>query len=175
MAESHAGWPGLRRLSPGHPAWHRRDPPPTITRLARSPVRSTAAVPGRTPAPAPTEDGMDDPATNGLPPGGHEETTRRAEEALRRSEARYRALAEATSRAVWCWSPDGGGGDFTATQGWGEDLTGQSVPEQTADANGWLAVVHPDDRDAAAAAWGASRQAGTPYDVEYRVRAKAGG
>jgi PAS domain S-box-containing protein len=96
-------------------------------------------------------------------------------EALRRSEARYRALAEATSQAVWCWSPDGGQGDFAATQRWWEDLTGQTPKEQADNTTGWLDVVHPDDREAAGSAWGNSIATGNPYDVDYRVKARRGG
>jgi PAS domain S-box-containing protein len=40
---------------------------------------------------------------------------------------------------------------------------------------GWLDVVHPDDREAAGAAWGTALATGVPYDVEYRVRARVGG
>jgi hypothetical protein len=36
-------------------------------------------------------------------------------------------------------------------------------------------VVHPDDRERAAATWNVSLATGTEYDVEYRVRARAGG
>src|SRR4051812_3376392 len=109
---------------------------------------------------------MDQPSRNGADGtrGG-----RQAEEALRRSEARYRALAEASSQAVWCWSPDGGEGDFSATQRWWEELTGQAPQEQGDKTTGWLNVVHPDDREAAGSAWGDSIATGAPYDVEYRV------
>ena len=93
-----------------------------------------------------------------------------AAEALRRSEARYRALAEASSQAVWCCSPDGGGGDFSATQRWWEELTGQKPEEQADQTTGSLAVVHPDDREVAGSAWETSIATGKPYDVEYRVK-----
>ena len=36
-------------------------------------------------------------------------------------------------------------------------------------------MVHPDDRDRAAAAWTTSLTTGLRYDVEYRVRARDGG
>ncbi len=95
--------------------------------------------------------------------------------ALSRSEARYRALAEASSQAVWGWSPDGSSGDFSATQAWWAELTGQTPEEQSDKTTGWLAVVHPDDREAAGSAWETSLATGRPYDVEYRVTARAGG
>jgi PAS domain S-box-containing protein len=111
---------------------------------------------------------MNDTARNGGP------TRMGAEEALRRSESRYRALVEATSQVVWSWSPDGGPGDFADTQRWWEELTGQTPEEQGDGTVGWLAVVHPEDRDTAAPAWRNSLASGKPYRVEYRVKAREG-
>ena len=96
-----------------------------------------------------------------------------AEEALRRSEARYRALAEATSQAVWFWDPATGGGQFETTQRWWEEITGQTPEEQQGE--GWLERVHPEDRERARAAWTTSMTAGVPYQVEYRILDRAGG
>jgi PAS domain S-box-containing protein len=111
------------------------------------------------------------PALNGTmpparPPG---------DDALRRSEARYRALVEASSQAVWSWSPKNGSGDFEGAMRWWEDLTGQPVAVQKRTDTAWLDMVHPDDHATAAAAWGTAITTGVPYDVEYRVRARAGG
>ncbi|WP_162672245.1 PAS domain S-box protein [Gemmata massiliana] len=99
----------------------------------------------------------------------------RSEEALRRSEARYRALVEASSQAVWSWSPQEANGDFEGTMRWWADVTGQSVEEQGRTGTAWLDVVHPDDRAAAGTAWGTAIATGTPYEVEYRVRGREGG
>ena len=99
----------------------------------------------------------------------------KSEEALRRSEERYRALIEATSQAVWSWSPDGANGDFERTQKWWEEITGQTPEQQRESHTAWLEVVHPDDREVAGAAWGKAISTGVPYDVEYRVRAREGG
>ena len=96
----------------------------------------------------------------------------RAQEALRASEGRYRALVEATSHAVWSSSPTGATGDFAVAERWWADLTGQSPSDRP---GRWLDVVHPDDRDRAAAAWTTSLTTGARYDVEYRVRARDGG
>ncbi|QEL18675.1 hybrid sensor histidine kinase/response regulator [Limnoglobus roseus] len=113
-----------------------------------------------------------DPGRNGATkPVDHQ----RGEEALRRSEARYRALVEASSQAVWSWAPGESDGDFAATQRWWEALTGQTLEEQRRTDTAWLDVVHPDDRAAAATAWGSAIATGVPYDVEYRVRAREGG
>ncbi|WP_088256676.1 PAS domain-containing protein [Fimbriiglobus ruber] len=94
----------------------------------------------------------------------------RHDEALRRSEERYRALVEATSQAVWSWSPEGANGDYAQTQQWWEKITGQTVEEQSQSHTGWLDVVHPEDREAAAIAWSSALSSGIKYDIEYRVR-----
>ena len=113
-----------------------------------------------------------DPARNGAAKPSDRQPS---EDALRRSEARYRALAEASSQAVWSWSPGGVNADFQNTMRWWEEVTGQTVEEQGRRHDSWLDVVHPDDRDAAGKAWGTALATGSPYDVEYRVRAKEGG
>ena len=97
---------------------------------------------------------------------------KRAEEVLRRSEARYRALAEATSQAIWVWDPTAGGG-VDETPPWWEEVTGQT-PEQQAEL-GWLAALHPGDRERARAAWLGALATGTPYSIEYRVRRRRDG
>ena len=96
------------------------------------------------------------------------------DEALRRSEARYRALVEATTQAVWSWNPRDDTNDMEAAQRWWEQLTGQSVADQRADAECWLAFVHADDRESAQAAWAEARATGGIYDTEYRVRGRDG-
>ena len=96
-------------------------------------------------------------------------------EALQRSEARYRALAEASCQAVWFWDPATGTGEFDATQRWWEEATGQSPADQSArEYQGWLERVHPEDRERARAAWVGALASGIPYDIEYRVLARTG-
>jgi PAS domain S-box-containing protein len=112
---------------------------------------------------------MSDQGVGGAAPAGA------GDEALRRSEERYRALVEATTQAVWTWSPETGAGEFERTQRWWAEVTGQTTEEQRGSQTAWLDVVHPDDRAAAETAWTTSRATGVPYDVEYRVRARDGG
>ncbi|WP_193789097.1 PAS domain-containing protein, partial [Zavarzinella formosa] len=97
------------------------------------------------------------------------------DEAIRQSEERYRALVKATGQIVWSWSPDGAKTDFTQTQQWWEEITGQTLADQRRSGTAWLDVVHPDDREAAGAAWDISLSTGNLYDVTYRVRSREGG
>ena len=99
----------------------------------------------------------------------------KAAESLRQSEGRYRALVEATSQAVWSWSPSSANGDFEQTQRWWEQITGQSTEDQKNNPLIWLDVVHPEDRPAAASHWSKALESDQPYDVEYRVRTRSGG
>jgi PAS domain S-box-containing protein len=96
---------------------------------------------------------------------------KRTEGELRRSGARYRALVRASSEAVWVVGP----GDVGSDEGlaWWCATTGQT-PEEVRD-RGWLAAVHPDDRERARSEWLAAQAGGGPYDVEYRVRSRDGG
>jgi PAS domain S-box-containing protein len=95
---------------------------------------------------------------------------KRAEEALARSEARYRALVTASSDAIWYAAPDTGTSEVGVR--WWCGLTGQTPAEGAA--GGWIDAVHPDDRDRVRAAWGAAVAAQAPYEIEYRVRARDG-
>ncbi len=84
--------------------------------------------------------------------------------ALAESETRYRALVEATAMIVWRASPDG-----AILDGWGWDiLTGQSAEEYRG--NGWLDVIHPEDRDGVIALWEGLLAASETKTLEYRVR-----
>ena len=73
---------------------------------------------------------------------------RRAQEALRQSEARYRALVAATARIVWTSSADGRR-PLDLSQ-W-VTFTGQSTVE--AAGSGWLQAIHPDDQGEAIRVW----------------------
>jgi len=91
-----------------------------------------------------------------------------AEQALRRSEARFRALVEASGPIVFRAEP---GTDIVAAPGW-TVLTGQ--PEAALRGDGWLERVHPDDRAAVLAGWRAGLLAVTPVRVCYRVLTRDG-
>jgi PAS domain S-box-containing protein len=90
---------------------------------------------------------------------------KRAEDALRESEQRWRGLAEALPQLVWSATPDGAC-DYFSRQ-WTEHT---GVPEEALLGWRWLSVLHPDDRARTRALWLESVAGRGPYDVEYRVR-----
>jgi PAS domain S-box-containing protein len=90
---------------------------------------------------------------------------KRAEEALRESEQRWRSLTEALPQLVWSATPDGAC-DYFSTQ-WTE-YTG--VVESELLGWRWMDVLHPDDRQSIRQFWTDSVAGRRAYDVEYRVR-----
>ncbi|HEY8566411.1 MAG TPA: PAS domain S-box protein [Beijerinckiaceae bacterium] len=103
--------------------------------------------------------------------GIHQDVTEqhRAQAALRESEARFRALAEATPQLVWSTLPDGAC-DYLSPQ-W-EDYTGRPAADHHG--LGWQEAIHPDDRPRAAQAWALAAARFADYDVEYRLRGSDG-
>jgi len=93
---------------------------------------------------------------------------RQAEQALRESEAEFRALAESMPQMVWMARPDGWNTYFN--QRW-VDYTGLSLEESYG--HGWNTPFHPDDRHRASDAW-QQAIAGGDYNVECRLRGADG-
>lgn len=93
---------------------------------------------------------------------------KRLEEAHRRSERRTRALMEGIPQLLWR-------ADRATEWAWASPqwtaFTGQS--EEDSRDMGWLSVVHPDDRDAALAAW-TRADAEDGFEVENRLRCHDG-
>src|SRR5271170_7235699 len=94
---------------------------------------------------------------------------RRAEEALRESEQRWRNLTEALPQLVWGARPDGECDYFSA------QWTNYSGVKQI-DLLGWrwMDALHPDDREPTRQFWTESVAGRQPYDVEYRIRRSDG-
>ena len=90
---------------------------------------------------------------------------RRAQEALRQGEARYRALVAATARIVWTSSADGRR-PLDLSQ-W-VAFTGQSAPE--AAGSGWLQAIHPDDQVEAVRVWKEAVRERKPMVTTHRLR-----
>jgi PAS domain S-box-containing protein len=96
----------------------------------------------------------------------HDITERkRAGEALRRGEERFRSLVTATAQMVWTTDAEGNVTDDVPA--W-RAYTGQSY-EQVKGA-GWADALHPEDRQRTLATWSRALQTRSPYDTEYRVR-----
>jgi PAS domain S-box-containing protein len=94
---------------------------------------------------------------------------KRAEDALRESEARFRQIANSLPQLVWTCAPDGQC-DFLSRQ-WVE-YTGAPEAEQLG--YGWLERLHPEDRERTAAAWAHAVAAGGDLQVAFRIRDKDG-
>lgn len=90
---------------------------------------------------------------------------KRAEQALRESEARFRQLAESLPQLVWTATPDGRC-DYLSPQ-W---IVYTGVPAAAQLGYGWLDQVHPDDRESVRAAWGDALSSGRAHRVENRLR-----
>ena len=73
---------------------------------------------------------------------------RNAEEAVRRSEERYRSLVQAGAQVVWVTTPTGEIAEDSPEWRW---ITGQSLEEYLG--SGWLDAVHPEDRERVERDW----------------------
>jgi PAS domain S-box-containing protein len=87
------------------------------------------------------------------------------QEALRKSEERYRSLVEATSQIIWDTSA---AGEFVSEQPRWAQFTGQTYEEYQG--WGWLKAIHPEDQLLTAKLWKQALANGSLYEIEYRVR-----
>lgn len=87
------------------------------------------------------------------------------QEALRKSEERYRSLVEATSQITWNTNAEG---ELTTAQPKWAAFTGQTYEEYLG--WGWLNAIHPDDQPLTAQVWKTSLAGHTLYEVEHRLR-----
>ena len=91
--------------------------------------------------------------------------SREAERALRESEARFRTMAD--SAPVMIWIADVDGNASWVSRSWLE-FTGRTLDDQVG--QGWMDVVHTDDRERAMATYRTHAAAREPFRVEMRVR-----
>ncbi|MBC8143903.1 MAG: PAS domain S-box protein [Armatimonadetes bacterium] len=90
---------------------------------------------------------------------------KQAQEQLRYSDDRYRALVDASSQVVWTNTAEG---MMTGAQpGWSR-LTGQTEAEYQG--YGWSKAVHPGDAQPTIDAWETSVRTRSPFLFEHRVR-----
>lgn len=92
-----------------------------------------------------------------------------AELALRDSEARFRALVEASAQIVW--TSDAAGHVIDESPSWCA-FTGQSEADRRGD--GWLDAMHPEEQEAARTTWRRCIQDQQPLDAEFRLRHVSG-
>jgi PAS domain S-box-containing protein len=90
-------------------------------------------------------------------------------EKLRESEERYRLLVDMIPQNVWTTDPEGHHTYFSRR--W-YDFTGAT--EDASHGEGWMAWIHPDDRERMLARWQHSLDTGDPYEIEYRFRGADG-
>lgn len=104
---------------------------------------------------------------------GHIIARSNAEEALLRSEERFRTAINATRDGLWEWDCQTNKEFFSPR--WCE-IIGYSPddPELVHDFNSWATRIHPDDYDNVILALNQHLESGTIYDVEYRHRHKSG-
>jgi PAS domain S-box-containing protein len=87
------------------------------------------------------------------------------EEALFKSELRFRSLIAATKQIVW--TTNARGEVEEDIPGW-RAITGQRIDE--AKGWGWIDAVHPDDRERSTTIWSKAVEEHTLYEIVYRVR-----
>ena len=94
---------------------------------------------------------------------------RAAQRAVERSEARFRAFAQAVPNHVWTSTPEG-------RLDWANErayaYSGRTEGDLLRD--GWGHWLHPDDVDAAGTAWSHSMRTGEEYATEFRIRRSDG-
>jgi PAS domain S-box-containing protein len=95
---------------------------------------------------------------------------KRAEQALRESEARYRFLAEGIPQIVWIATTEN---QVIYINGHWCSYTGLSLEETQKD--GWAGVIHPDDFARAVDPVLASRAGNGEYEAEYRLHRASDG
>ncbi|WP_438005291.1 PAS domain-containing protein [Sorangium sp. So ce321] len=96
---------------------------------------------------------------------------RRAEAALRRSEARYRLFAEASNEGIWFWNIR------EDTTEWSDRMLGIIGVRREAWGGTFMSFferVHPDDRSALQAALKAHLEERRPFEAELRIRHENG-
>lgn len=91
--------------------------------------------------------------------------TKKAEDALRASEEKFRLLANSMAQLIWTSTPAGELDYFSQSVYDYSGLTEEQIFKE-----GWLEIVHPDDRDKNVALWMEAITTGQPFNFEHRFR-----
>jgi PAS domain S-box-containing protein len=94
---------------------------------------------------------------------------RRAEEALRTSEAKFRNMADTAPVLIWIAGPDKLCTYFN--QGWLQ-FTGRPIEEELG--SGWTKGIHPEDSAHCLDSFDIAFESRRPFQIEYRLRAANG-
>jgi PAS domain S-box-containing protein len=95
---------------------------------------------------------------------------RHAQDAMRRSEVRYRSLVQAMTSIIWTTNA---AGEFIEPQESWEQFTGQPWEEHRG--NGWAKMIHPDDLPRVSKDWERVLSSGQHYGIEGRIWHKSSG
>ena len=87
------------------------------------------------------------------------------EQALRESEALYRAIGESINYGVWVCAPDGR--NIYASESF---LKMVGLTQEECSSFGWGNVLHPDDAERTIAAWQECVRTGGVWDIEHRFK-----
>jgi PAS domain S-box-containing protein len=93
----------------------------------------------------------------------------KAEDLALKSEARFRLIADSMPQMVWSSTAEGHLDYYNAR--WYE-FTG--APIGSTDGDGWLDMIHADDRDAVLERWRRALDAGETFHLEHRLRHRSG-
>jgi PAS domain S-box-containing protein len=95
---------------------------------------------------------------------------KRAEDALRDSEERYRSLVEVSPQGVWVAGSDG---ELIYINQYWTEYSGMSVARSTG--SGWYGQVHAEDRERMRETWRHALLTSSPFETEIRLRRVADG
>lgn len=94
---------------------------------------------------------------------------KRYEDAMKKSEALYRAIGESIEYGVWVCEPDGR--NIYASESF---LKMVGLTQEQCSDFGWGDVLHPDDAETTIAAWKKCVQTGGTWDIVHRFRGRDG-